>query len=512
MLPTNYNQNGCDPTSSECVIWQGPDIDCLELCTGDSISTVVHKLAVEVCGLIDILSVNSFDIDCFNVADCPPDNFIDLLNLIVTKICDLENASPSTTSSEGCPDCETTIAECFYYLSPEGDTLTSMQLAEYVRSIGNKLCTVEAYQQLNTSGLEALDARVADLENAAPPTLTLPEMTPEVDPEGGSVPLDEAVEKIDGVVADQRAASGDVQDMFGVIQSAAPGLNSSSKLAGTGLMSDLDGWKSAPENQAESLQNLWRVVNDMRSSMIQMKANCCNMDCDAINLLISGTMVDPSTLRLEFSGTIPGNFTDGGIGSSIHIQDAVGVTQTVNGIAVKSLYFDPQTPLDITLSGPNGATDLTITGTYRFEDPVTGVSCEGCITLVVLGTDTCPNVVLVAGYNEIDYSFTWNGTLPKLITVELWNAAMDAKLQEEHLNVTTSSPSDQFGELTEGTEYNIRLIIDGGECPFESVTTLEYPCTAPTLSPPTIDYTNPEGDVNGKTVAAWQVEYDSYHP
>ena len=41
MIPTNSNNlTNCDPISSNCVIWQGPDLPCVEICTGDTISDV----------------------------------------------------------------------------------------------------------------------------------------------------------------------------------------------------------------------------------------------------------------------------------------------------------------------------------------------------------------------------------------------------------------------------------------------------------------------------------------
>ena len=54
MIPTSssISTNGCDNISSNCVIWQGPDIACINLCSGDSVSEVVSKLATEVCTLI----------------------------------------------------------------------------------------------------------------------------------------------------------------------------------------------------------------------------------------------------------------------------------------------------------------------------------------------------------------------------------------------------------------------------------------------------------------------------
>lgn len=47
----NLNRN-CIPQSSDCVIWQGPDIECLDLCYGDNITTVLYKLALLVCDIL----------------------------------------------------------------------------------------------------------------------------------------------------------------------------------------------------------------------------------------------------------------------------------------------------------------------------------------------------------------------------------------------------------------------------------------------------------------------------
>jgi len=69
MISTNSNCNdkkrGCITTSSECVIWQGPNIECIDLCTGDSISTVVATLANELCALLNQFDVNA-NIDCIS--------------------------------------------------------------------------------------------------------------------------------------------------------------------------------------------------------------------------------------------------------------------------------------------------------------------------------------------------------------------------------------------------------------------------------------------------------------
>ena len=53
MIPSNNGKvEPCSHISSNCVIWQGPDISCINLCNGDTVSDVVAKLATELCNLV----------------------------------------------------------------------------------------------------------------------------------------------------------------------------------------------------------------------------------------------------------------------------------------------------------------------------------------------------------------------------------------------------------------------------------------------------------------------------
>ena len=86
MKPLNLDNSPCSPTSSNCIIWQGPDIPCIKLCTGDTISDVVFKLATELCIIIDELNVSNYDLTCFASTACPPADFQALMELLILKI------------------------------------------------------------------------------------------------------------------------------------------------------------------------------------------------------------------------------------------------------------------------------------------------------------------------------------------------------------------------------------------------------------------------------------------
>jgi len=51
MLPVGSNNKStpCSVISSNCVSWQGPDIPCIGLCKGDTVTDVVAKLGELVC-------------------------------------------------------------------------------------------------------------------------------------------------------------------------------------------------------------------------------------------------------------------------------------------------------------------------------------------------------------------------------------------------------------------------------------------------------------------------------
>ena len=115
MRPLNLDNSPCTPTSSNCVIWSGPSLGCINLCTGDTISDVVAKLATELCTILDTLNVSNYDLACLNLNTCAPSDFEQLIQLLIDKVCALENApaDPTNPPSTGCPtDCIVATKGC----------------------------------------------------------------------------------------------------------------------------------------------------------------------------------------------------------------------------------------------------------------------------------------------------------------------------------------------------------------------------------------------------------------
>ena len=101
MIPsTNGNSapKGCNPVSSNCVIWQGPDLPCIDLCTGDSISAVLAKLCEQLVAIQTIdgntagIDISALSPGCLQDAypDMTFESLEDYINALVSYVCTLE--------------------------------------------------------------------------------------------------------------------------------------------------------------------------------------------------------------------------------------------------------------------------------------------------------------------------------------------------------------------------------------------------------------------------------------
>ena len=175
MKPLNLDNKPCSPISSNCVIWQGPDIPCIKLCTGDTVSDVVAKLATELCTVLDILNVTNYDLSCFNLTACGPNDFQALIQFLIEQICATETqvtiisdpaTSPVNTTKS---DPLITVAPCFVI-----NGITVMTVSQYAQAIGTRVCDLVTQIAALNSQITSLDIRVTALEAAPVPTFTLP--------------------------------------------------------------------------------------------------------------------------------------------------------------------------------------------------------------------------------------------------------------------------------------------------------------------------------------------------
>ena len=136
MLPINKKNGPCDPISSNCVIWQGPDLPCVDICAGDSISTVIAGLCDQLIILQDCCGSGggSIDISTINQTTLnggPAYTVNELIQLIINNI----NNSGGSGSGSGIWDCTETlnctmnVLQCYDSVTPglnQPDTISNI--------------------------------------------------------------------------------------------------------------------------------------------------------------------------------------------------------------------------------------------------------------------------------------------------------------------------------------------------------------------------------------------------
>lgn len=500
MKPLNADSQSCDPISSNCVIWQGPDISCISLCKGDTVSTVVAKLATELCTVMDTLNITNYDLSCFNLTSCAPKDFEALIQFLIERVCKLENCtgcipdcagnstsptrSPIGTTSSGCPDCTVAIASCFYYKNEFGDQVTEMQLVDYVRTLGNYICQLAGQITTINQILNAYNIRITNLENAPVPTYTLPEFTPVCVLPATPTDIATILEALEAQFCQLRSATGTPDQIYAAIVKQCSGLNTAPILGpGGGTMASLTGWVNSPVNLADSITNMWLTICDLRNAVANIKINCCPDGCGdvavSMQLVLTG-----STLKMFFTGNIPagfGNCTPAG--TLFTITDSSG--GLVNTYVDLTNYMNDPAGFSINLSATpiNLSDNLTVSGSPCFYNNLTNTTCQSYIQEVYYNTVTCPSVILTALLTSISY----NSVVPAGLadyTIEVYDGTGSTLISSYTQTITGPGVfSGTVGGLTSGTLYKVRLVITingvSTNCPFQNVSTNGVPCDPP---------------------------------
>ena len=278
MKPINLDNSPCSPISSNCVIWQGPDIPCIKLCRGDTISDVIDKLAKELCNIMELLDVNGYDLSCFDLASCKPQNIQELIQFLIERICAVEAvdaaaaATPTTTvnpTRSASADTLVTVASCFVV-----GTTTVMPVAEYAIAMGIRICSI--IDQISAINLQInnLDIRVTTLETTPAPIFTIPSFTLACNVDslisGSTYGIDVILEEyINNVWCGFYATTGSITDLSNAIASQCILGTDFTKVnpAATYAM-QYPTWIQPTATIADLLNNAWIVLCDIYNGSV----------------------------------------------------------------------------------------------------------------------------------------------------------------------------------------------------------------------------------------------------
>jgi len=490
MKPLNTNNPGCDPISSNCVIWQGPDIECINLCKGDTVSTVVNKLALELCNILDTFNINNFDLACLTLNDCGPQDFQSLLQLLIQKVCDLENLNPDgspcdPTASEGCPDCIVDVAECFYFIDRLGDQQTTMQLVDYVKAIGNKICQIVSQIETINATLDNHENRIVVLENKPDPTLDLPFISPScVLPSSPAQPIDQVLIALEQQFCQLRDATGDPTAIYTALLNQCSGLTQSSKLNGSGTMGNIPGWNSTVSNLAQGVTNMWLTLCDIRAAIQSIQATCCTgTACEDVSISMEVVLTGPDQLTFFFSGSVPGGFLEPGSSSTVVVTDALSSSKTIN-IPVINYLNNPGGYTVTNLAPLNTATNFVAQLNFQVTDGES--ECGRVITDTVINDAVCPSLTLIPTSYEIGFTFTYAGGTADITAVLETSGGLPVQtIVYGGIGAGSYNGTFNSASIVPGVNYRVRLEISVGGadptlCPWQPVSTPAASCIPPT--------------------------------
>jgi len=426
-IKANNTQEGCNPISSNCVIWQGPDIPCINLCKGDTVSDVTAKLAERLCVILDYLKVSAYDLSCFNPVCPSPKDFQELIQLLVDRICAINNIVTGSGGSGGgaigCPDCIVPVATCLQRPDALGNITATLQLKDYVILIGNEICTI-------TTSITSIDSRVTNLEttvtdiqnNCCTGTggggadILVPAAV--CIGTGADTPIIDFVVALESAFCALQTSVGTSNDINTMISSMC--LSGSDQSVSGSTYNQL-GW-IAPNTLTASVQDLWVVICDLRTSVINLQNQldeCCNapVTC-SINLTGSAVLKTNSGkyyLQVNFAGgPLPAGWYFCDTGSSYTITGTNGITTAsipVNGGASPGITNIQYPTWNTTNFGDASLPEDVLYSTSY------SMTVNACYTN---GTDICNQIITISNITGIltcpPTSMAYNGGAQTLIT------------------------------------------------------------------------------------------------
>lgn len=290
------NRENCPKISTACVIWQGPDIPCIDLCAGDAIDEVVFKLATYLCELSqNIFNIENIEFSCLlppdSTNDDVPTNLEELIQLIINNVCN-ENFTPLfaaktvgiTSSSEPIIELPDGIA----YFDENGDYITVLEQSKYVKVVATKLA--ETIVSINSiqgkifnaeKAIKNLQNSVKKLEaNSSTSDIYVVSQCASSSNPGQQVLIQDAFTVFERNYCNLTSVIGTTTALYNGINSQIPNLSNLPQLMNGSLqMKAIPKWSTSVNNIGNSITNLWLTVTDMRNKIIEIANVTYDVPC-----------------------------------------------------------------------------------------------------------------------------------------------------------------------------------------------------------------------------------------
>jgi hypothetical protein len=384
MKPKSKILSGCTSAqSSDCIIWNGPNIPCLDLETGMSITDVEHLIACKVCEIAGELDLSDLDLSCLiEQPDLDPEDkkLKLILQLLLDNQCSLKELIDSccgSQSDESCCDLNLNL-KCLKKFDDFGNEIPQ-DLNQTLQSLVNEVCD-------HKTRIEDLEDTVVDLQDQID---NLPDPVEYEEPiittcVAIAKPVSESVVLLATDYCNYKTSIGTPTQIQAGLAQQCDNLN-------TTLGSEA-GWNLAPQNLAQSFSNLWIAYCNVLNRLKAIEQTCCAPSCDKIKIgILADFDSDNEEVTLNFTsgaGTlIPSGFVDCGTTLTItdkdgHIKEfsALNITQggvvgplSLGGLSAGTLSFNFKTKF--CLLDENSTVIMTCQDCIEIEQEYDGGGC-----------------------------------------------------------------------------------------------------------------------------------------
>jgi hypothetical protein len=376
--PINQNNNGNVNLTGKAVKWDGPNIPCLDLCTGDTVTTVVYKIGQRVCELVTSYEeLEDLDFQCIldYCTSCPKDYSIkaiiqllldndckiqDLITGLENQINNINNAGIVLSLNLKCIEDELLLI-C--------RDITTYTINDLLQCFINIICDHETSIQAQATRILTLEQLICSLQDiVVNGEYNEPDLTNACI--NGGTPTEHHI--FTGLLADE------VCDIRTDLGTTAEVQDAISNACITDFLTDPDIIRN-PTNLAQDETNKWIVLCAALDRLKDIEENCCSPVCDDIKIGFSATYSEiDEEYSLSFNngvGTfIPPGFTD--CGTTITFTDQHSNTFTIiSPITNGAVIVVPQGSLFVT-------DPVTVTINTCFEH-TNGLQCIDCFVQTI---------------------------------------------------------------------------------------------------------------------------------
>lgn len=345
----NIGKKGCIPTSSKCIVWEGPALECIDICKGDTIEDIIYKVANYVCNLnleccpITATDLANIEFNCYIPGHSSNTPIMDVHNVwdFLAEICSTIYSLIWGTSNLRETEQALTLPECLYY-EENGDTIMSLLRDDYIRYLADKICEIVAnYDALLltlddiSDRLEAVEEFVENYKEPEPPELYITSQCASAASPGEEVEITEAFETFEGNYCNYITLLGLSPEWTAALNSTCTGLGNSYQLANqSAQMKTIYNWILSPSSVADNYNNLWLTICDIRAAIQdiidnQITSPCVlampeNLSIDSISAYQADVSWEPSSL----------------VGIADPLGYVLEVYETLNGVQIGNCLYN----------------------------------------------------------------------------------------------------------------------------------------------------------------------------